>query len=78
MASQKKLASARSMKAAATGKGTEDHKVDALAASHAGVDYVVDVKTFTWMINYYPTNWNGYRKGRGGCVDAVAKDMFQI
>jgi hypothetical protein len=49
------------MKAAAAGKVMEDDKVESLAASHAGVDYVVDVKTFTWMINYYPSNWNGYR-----------------
>jgi hypothetical protein len=56
-----KLASARSMKASVAGKIAEDDKVETLAASHPGVDYLVDVKTFNWMINYYPSNWNGYR-----------------
>jgi hypothetical protein len=72
----KKLASVRSMKAAASGKVVEDDKVEALTSSHAGVDYLVDVKTLTWMINYYPNNWSGYRvtySARVRLIDAAAK-----
>lgn len=72
----RKLSSTRSMKIAASGKVVEDDKVEALATSYAGVDYLVDVKTLTWMINYYPNNWNGYRvtySARVRLIDAAAK-----
>lgn len=73
-----KLATVRSMKVAAAGKVAEDDKVEALAAAHAGVDYLVDVKTFTWMINYYPSNWNGYRvtySARVRLIDTATKQV---
>jgi len=35
--------------------------VGSLVAAYPGVDYLVDVKTFTWMFNYYPSNWSHYR-----------------
>jgi hypothetical protein len=36
-------------------------EVGSLVASHPGVDYLVDVKTFNWMFNYYPNDWSHYR-----------------
>lgn len=57
-----RLAAARNGKPLARAKvpaNTDD--VAAFAAAHPGVDYLVDVKTFTWMFNYYPSDWSHYR-----------------
>lgn len=35
--------------------------VGTLVEAHPGADYLVDVKTFNWMFNYYPSDWSHYR-----------------
>lgn len=36
-------------------------EVQVLVATYPNVDYVLDVKTLSWQVTYYPTNWVGYR-----------------
>ena len=56
-----KLASARAMKSRGLGQTARSDSLDALIAANPGADYIVDVKTFNWMFNYYPANWTHYR-----------------
>jgi hypothetical protein len=32
-----------------------------LSRQYAGHDYLLDVKTFDWGFQYFPTDWNSYR-----------------
>ena len=44
----------------ASGVAAKDDVATVVAASQGG-DFVLDVKTLTWMFNYYPTDWAHYR-----------------
>lgn len=35
--------------------------IGALISRYPGPDYLLDVKTFNWMFNYYPTDWAHYK-----------------
>ena len=35
--------------------------VQKLVLAYPGADYLLDVKTFVWMFNYFPTDWSHYR-----------------
>ena len=50
---------AKSLEVAKVQTATDD--IESLAAAYSVVDYLVDVKTFAWMFNYYPNDWSHYR-----------------
>lgn len=52
--------------------------VGSLVASHAGADYLVDVKTFNWMFNYYPSDWSHYRVTYGARARLIETSTRQV
>jgi len=56
-----RLAASRNGKPLHLAKVSDSDDVRSLVAAHPGVDYLVDVKTFNWMFNYYPSDWSHYR-----------------
>ncbi|CAB3878337.1 hypothetical protein [Achromobacter piechaudii] len=73
---QSKLASLKNTKPVnASGVAANDEVATVIAASQGG-DFVLDVKTLTWMFNYYPTDWAHYRVSyvaRLRLIDAATK-----
>ncbi|WP_447981958.1 hypothetical protein [Achromobacter kerstersii] len=73
---QSKLASLKNTTVVnASGVAAKDDVATVVAASPGG-DYVLDVKTLTWMFNYYPTDWAHYRvsyTARLRLIDAATK-----
>ncbi len=54
----------------------KDDDISTLLATYTGADYLLDVKTFNWMFNYYPSNWAHYRvtySARLRLIDTNAK-----
>ncbi|CAB3859501.1 hypothetical protein LMG26854_03396 [Achromobacter aegrifaciens] len=75
---QNKLASLKNTTAVqASGVAAKDDVATVVAASQGG-DFVLDVKTLTWMFNYYPTDWAHYRvsyTARLRLIDAATKTV---
>lgn len=42
-------------------KFAKNDKVKELINTYSGADYLLDVKTLSWMFSYYPTDWSHYR-----------------
>jgi hypothetical protein len=40
---------------------TTNDDLDALVSANSKSEYVLDVRTRLWMLNYYPTDWSHYR-----------------
>jgi len=50
-----------------------------LATTFPNADYLLDVKTMSWMFGYYPGNWSHYRvlyNARIRLIDASTKDVL--
>jgi hypothetical protein len=56
-----KLATTKSMKAVDSARVAESDTIESLVSTYPGADYLLDVKTFNWMFNYYPTDWAHYK-----------------
>ena len=55
-----------------------DDDIDYLVDHYSGTDYILDIKTFQWMFNYYPTNWSHYKvtnSARLRLIDTAAKNV---
>jgi hypothetical protein len=74
-----RLAASRSAKALELAKvKSNSDDVQSLVAAHPGADYLVDVKTFNWMFNYYPTDWAHYRvtySARARLIDTSTRQV---
>lgn len=42
-------------------KFARNDKIKELISTYSGADYLLDVKTLSWMFSYYPTDWSHYR-----------------
>lgn len=74
-----RLAISRSGRSLQLAKGpASSDEVAALVAAHPGADYLVDVKTFNWMFNYYPNDWSHYRvsySARARLIDTSTRQV---
>jgi len=53
--------------------------IQTLLATYQGANILVDVKTFNWMFNYYPTDWAHYRvtySARIRLIDYTSKKVI--
>ncbi|MGR6033937.1 MAG: hypothetical protein ACU4EQ_08345 [Candidatus Nitrosoglobus sp.] len=59
---EKYLSEKRSMRAIGKGEAiATNDKIPTLIATYPSADYLLDVRTLSWMFFYYPTNWSHYR-----------------
>ena len=52
--------------------------VAAIVATNSGSDYILDVRTMSWMFNYYPADWAHYRvtySAKVRLIDAATKSV---
>jgi hypothetical protein len=54
-------------------------RIGSLIASYPGTDYLLDVKTIVWMMNYLPSDWSRYRIAYGAhfrLIDAAQRNVI--
>lgn len=56
-----RLVAARGVSLVPTQAVAADDGVNTLLATYTDTDYLLDVKTFNWMFNYYPSDWAHYK-----------------
>jgi hypothetical protein len=56
-----RLGSSRSMRWVEPTRVSTSDDIPTLVSASPGADYLVDVKTFNWLFNYYPSDWSHYR-----------------
>lgn len=55
------IARTRSMDLISPAIPSKEDSIEYLSRTHAGNDYVLDVRTINWSFGYFPTDWNNYR-----------------
>lgn len=75
---QGKLAAAKRTTPMASTTVVKKDDIATVVAANPGSDFLLDVKTLSWMFNYYPTDWAHYRvtyNARLRLIDTVTKTV---
>lgn len=74
-----KLVAVRGVNIVPTQAVAKSDEAKALVETYPGAKLLLDVKTFNWMFNYYPSDWSHYKVTYGArvrLIDAANKEVI--
>ena len=73
-----RLQSSRNIQIIPSQKVASKDDISTLVMNYPDADYLLDVKTLTWMFNYYPSDWSHYRVTYGARLRLISSSSKKV